>query len=304
VIIIPRRRPETVTEIRQTLGDFERQIEADKVAMQGVQALATALGGIAAGIGGLGIGGGLLLAGLLWGRDLQQLVQDILDIWPESGRFLSPEWIARWGDDPMDIIEEDLTAPDNPTVNVLDPTIDGKSFEGLSSADVYIIACSGRAAAYDHSKNNIINNWLLQQPPTNNLVSPLVGDYKQGLTNEQKALIIAEWHRNNPPPPMCLTLDQQKQNTLIRITCARNNAATQPYNPLSYFVRQFSEHDPTKVDGYVDDYLLDWLAYSSDKVTTLGINVLNAASPSPYDYRSRRSKGEQIIQAYSWWSAP
>ena len=41
--------------------------------MQGVQALATALGGIAAGIGGLGIGGGLLLAGLIWGRDLQEL---------------------------------------------------------------------------------------------------------------------------------------------------------------------------------------------------------------------------------------
>lgn len=299
--IIPRRKPETVSELRITTGDFERRLAQDALTMQGIHSAAVAIAGIAQ---GLGLVGALGIGALIWGKDLEKVFEQIVGIWPESGTLFSAEWIARWGDDPMDIIEADLTEPDNPTVNILDPTVDGQSFEGLSSAEVYIIACSGRAAAYDHSKNNIINNWLLRQPATQNLVSPLVGDYSQGLTDSQKALIVAEWHRSNPPPPTCLTLAQQKQNTLIRITCARNNAATVPLNPLSYFVRQLQEHDPRKVNGYVDDYLLDWLAYSSDKATTLGINVLDAASPTPYDYRSRRSKGEMEIQMYSWWSAP
>lgn len=294
---MPRRKPDTVSELRITAGDYERKLAQDALTMQGVNAAATAVAGIAQ---GLGLVGALGIGALIWGKDLEKVFEQIVGIWPESGSLFSAEWIARWGDDPMDIIEDDLTAPDNPTVNVLDPTTAGNSFEGLSSSAVYALACSGRAAEYEHSKNNIINNWLMLHPKQH----PKLGDYSQGLSDAQKATIIAEWHRNNPPPPMMLTLDQQKQNTLIRITCARNDAVTQPYNPLSYFVRQIQERNPSKVDGYVADYLLDWLAYSSPKVVTLGINVLDAASPTPYDYRSRRSKGEMIIQMFSWWQAP
>lgn len=286
---MPRRKIDHTTEQRFTLGEYERKLAEDALMVKGASSGMIAIAGVAQ---GLGIFGGLGLAALLWGKDLEKLFEQLVGVWPESGKLFSPEWIAKWGDNPVDILTEDITTPDNDLTNTLDPNVEGRSFEGLSSSDVYMLACSGRASAYQHAKNNIINNWLLQNPKSH----PLVGDYSQGLTDAQKATIIAQWHRENPKPPQCLTVGQQAVQIAIRITCAKRD--------LTYF-KYVQNNDPKKEADYVDDPLLDWLSYSSEESYYLGgYNALNTASPDPYDYRSKKGEGEQLIQMFAWWSAP
>jgi len=273
--------------------------------MQGVQALATALGGIAAGIGGLGIGGGLLLAGLMWGRDLQELAAQIIDFWPESGKLFSPEWIANFGDNPIDILGDNSTETGNQEVEELGPIANVGSLEGRSYYDVYSIACSGRAAAWTHNKNNIINNWLLRQPPTNNLISPLVGDYSQGLTENQKTIIRAEWYKYNPQPPPILTVDELGHQTSLRLTCARRN--TTRLLGINW-IPFLGEDDPRRVETYKSDKLLDWCAWADPEAWHGDYgdeehNVLKVASPTPYNYVRRKNDAKIIISEYSFWAA-
>ena len=303
---MPRRKPNTVKEERISLGTYERQLAQDKLTVDGLQALATAVSGIAQ---GLGVFGALGIGALLWGKDLEKVFEQIVGIWPESGRLFSPEWIARWGADPMDITEADITAPDNPLANELDPTVSGRSFEGKSGAEVYQIASSGRSAAYDHARNNIIQ-WTYEE--FLEMKGWKIYNHPEGYgPNTWEATVTAQWHRDNPQPGRTLTIEEQTYQTNIRITCARNKAALQPNNPLSYFVRVFGqETNPINKTGYVEDVLLDWLAYSSPKTSVgplgvgLGFNVLDAASPSPYNYALRKSQALNVIQAYSWWQAP
>ena len=101
---MPRRKPDTVSELRITAGDFERRIAQDAITMQGVNAAATAVAGIAQ---GAGLIGAIFVGALLWGKDLEKVFEQIVGIWPESGSLFSAEWIASWGDDPKDIIEDD-----------------------------------------------------------------------------------------------------------------------------------------------------------------------------------------------------
>ena len=269
--------------------------------MQGVQALATALGGIAAGIGGLGIGGGLLLAGLMWGRDLQELAEQIIDFWPESGKLFSPEWIANFGDNPKDILGENSAETDNQGVNELPPIAHTGNLQGRSYYDVYSIACSGRSAAWTHNKNlnaNItwqeyieLNGWKTYNYPTNN-----------GPNSKWKQKHNAKWAKLNPQPPPILTVDELAHQTSIRLTCAKRNLVKRNLFGQFTFYNiwlPYGEDNPRKVDTYKPDKLLDWCAW----VDPENGDILERASPNPYNYEGRKNDAIVIIREYSYWSA-
>ena len=259
----------------------------------GMQAGATAIAGVASGLGIFGAAG---IAALLWGKDLEKLFEQVVGIWPESGAFFSPEWIARWGDDPSEILGESLASGDNDVVDGLGPVVTpsgNKSLEGKSPYAVYSLACAGRAARYDWRKANIINNYTAQYG---------VGIYPG--SDEEKE-IISNWHKVNKQPQMLLTFDQVADQIGLRITCARIDAGP------GFGVRQlFAERNPSKKDNYVADPLLDWVAYTEPRghaffvEGALKVNIMDKASPSPYNYSKRRFKGEKQIAIYSWWSPP
>ena len=278
-----------MTEVRATLGTYERQLEQDKLTMQGINSATTLAGSVAQ---GLGLGGGIVIAAFLWGKDIEKLFEQLVGIWPESGSFFSPEWIAKWGDNPLDQQSEKINAPDNDSVNEL-PPVGNNSFEGKSAYQVYAITASGRQANYDYSKANIINTWLLQQPPTNNLVSPLVGDYRQGLSQEQKAIIISQWHSENPSPPDFLTNDQTALQTQIRETASRRTAAYGIFGALT------DSTEPSSNSKYVYDPLLDWLTVASEEPTKL---------PEWFRWHPSIITGNReaftIIAIYAWWQPP
>ena len=259
----------------------------------GMQAGATAIAGVASGLGIFGAAG---IAALLWGKDLEKLFEQVVGIWPESGAFFSPEWIARWGDDPSEILGESLASGDNDVVDGLGPVVTpsgNKSLEGKSPYAVYSLACAGRAARYDWRKANIINNYTAQYG---------VGIYPG--SDEEKE-IISNWHKVNKQPQMLLTFDQVTDQIGLRITCARIDAG-----PGFGFRQLFAESNPSKKDNYVADPLLDWVAYTEPRghaffvEGALKVNIMDKASPSPYNYSKRRFKGEKQIAIYSWWSPP
>ena len=287
---MPRKKVDHSEERRMSLGDFERKLEQDKLAMRGVEATAQAVSGIAQ---GLGLGGGLVLAAFLWGKDIEKLFEQMVGIWPESGNLFSPEWIAKWGDDPIEVLTPELDGVGNDEVDSLNPPSSGGSLVGRSPYDVYSIACSGRAAAWTHAQQmnqNIthteyleLNGWKSYNYPTG-----------EGANSGWLARHMARWSQQNPTPPMMLTFDQCAQQISIRITCARRDLT------MWRFVQQ---NNPPDVLHYVEDVLLDWLTYTSSKATALGVNDLDAASPSPYDYKTRKKRGIQVIESYAFWAA-
>lgn len=265
-----------------TLGEYERQLEQDKIMVEGLKAASSAISGIAQGIGGLGIGGGVLLAGLLWGKNLRELKDNLVELYPEGGAFLSPEWVAKWGANPVDETEDDQNQGDNDGVNELDPidsTSGVHSFEGKSPYEVYSITATGRQAEYDYSVKNIIKDYTTKFG---------VGIYPGSI---EEAQIISDWHGANPAPPPLLLNGQVAVQTNIRVTTARRNAT---------YLRYFQNVNPASHPDFVKDNLLDWVAYNTADHDTL----FNNTPKSPYNYIRYKARGEQLIAAYAWWSAP
>lgn len=289
---MPRKKVDHSEERRMSLGDYERKLESDKLAMRGVEAAATAIAGIAQ---GLGLGGGLVLAAFLWGKDIEKLFQQLVGIWPESGTLFSPEWIAKWGDDPLDILSQDLGGLDNDEVDVL--ISNNGSLVGRSPYDVYTIASSGRAAAWTHNKSvnqNITHTEYLELNGWKSYNYPAGEGANSGWLERH----MARWTSQNPQPPSMLTFEQCAIQNAIRITCARRDT-TQFFGILNYL----QQRNPTKMENYTSDVLLDWLVYTESRTTTLEINMLDLASPNPYDYKTRKKRGIQIIESYAFWSA-
>jgi len=279
-----------------TLGEYERQLEQDKTGALYGAAVAQAVSGIAQGIGGLGIGGGVLLAGLLWGKDLKELKDNIVEMFPDGSPLFSPSWIASWGEDPQEILGDSLGATDNDVVNGLEPVVSSSgthSLEGLDPYSVYSLTCAGRLAHYTWEKANIVSEYRLQHPLS--AFGP----------HDSDADIISKWHRANPRPPDMLTFEECNDQTGLRLTCARIDATPG-------FAWIFQERNPSKKSNYVGDPLLDWLAYTDVGQGheflwiegALAVNIMDKASPRPYDYSQRRFKGERQIALYAYWAAP
>ena len=221
------------------------------------------------------------------------MFQQIVGLYPESGAFLSPEWIANWGENPLDIIEESLAEGNNDEVDSLEPPLHSGSLEGRTPYDVYSIACAGRAAAWTHNQqlnDNItheeyleLNGWKLYNYPDG-----------EGANSGWQSRHNSKWRKANPKPPMMLTFEQCAQQIAIRITAARRDIT---------YLKWVQENNPSRMANFVDDTLLDWLTYTEPRSTQLRINDLNLASPTPYNYKARKAEGESIIHKYAFWSA-
>ena len=255
--------------------------------MNGIRSGAVAASGIAQ---GLGLVGALGIGAFLWGKDVEKLFEQVVGIWPESGVWFSPEWIAKWGDDPVEQTEDALVDPDNGLVDGLAPVINSTgvhSLVGKSPYQVYAIAASGRAAEYAHSETQIINNYTSK--------------YGVGIApgSIEEAQIIAEWYTSNSPPPDMLLLGQVAVQVNIRVTCARINLSALKY---------IQNEDPPAHSDFVNDPLLDWTAYVTIPVDKDGnkkephATVFNNTPKRPYNYILKASAGEQQIAAYAYWS--
>ena len=102
---------------------------------------------------------------------------------------------------------------------------------------------------------------------------------------------------------MMLTFDECTTQIGLRITCARIDAGP------GFGIRQLiAERNPSKKENYVADPLLDWLAYTDDighsffVQGALKVNIMDKASPRPYDYSQRRFKGQRQIALYAYWA--
>ena len=283
---LPIRKPDSVQERRMTLGQFERKLEQDKLMIEGFKVVGNIAGSALAGLGGLGIGGGILLAALIWGKPFDDLKKQILELWPEGGAFLSPEWIAKWGGNPDVIIEDIAVEPENPIVKTIPPSpLTDKTLEGLSAQDAYNLGSSGRQVWFQHAQNNIINNWLLKHPKYH----PIVGDYSTGLSKNQKATIIAKWHEENPQPPPHLLLNETNVQTMIRVTWAKKVTL------LGRFAKT-----PYEIDSrYIEDPMLDFLAFASY------VPWQGQAGKSfiwNEDFKVKVQRGKALISIYAYWT--
>jgi hypothetical protein len=245
VIYTPRRKPEKVIEYRISLSDFERRMADDASTISAAKVVGDTVAGIAQGLGGLGIGVGILAAGLLWNKDLKDLTKDLMAIWPESGQFMSPEWVAKWGDDPIPETEDEATKKDNEFVDSLSVA----GLQGKSPYEVYSITASGRQASYDWEKANAVQNHA--------------NKYGIGIQpgSIEATQILATWISLNPPPPQFLLLNQFAFQINIRETAQRRVMATTV--PLIGLFGLLQERDPTKFAGYDYDDLLDWAAMAT-----------------------------------------
>jgi len=222
---LPRRKPDKVIEERRSLGSYERQLEQDKITVEGMKAVATAISGIATGIGGLGIGGGLLLGAIFWKDELKDIIGEIDDFLPNTEGDGFAEWVSSWGADPVDIVGEDGTKPDNATVDQL-VNSEGETLTGESPYNAYTNGAAGRQAEYDHRVAMA--------------------------TEEYTPTQLANWlsYSTNQPPPQFLLLDQWSIQVALRETGRRRR--------VSVLGWMLGTGNPKKMNGYQYDPMLDW----------------------------------------------
>lgn len=252
-----------------TLGDYERRLEDDKVMVGYADAAAKAIAGIATGIGGLGIGGGLLLGALLFRDDIKDLLNDWL---PNSDyEPFSPEWVASIGDDPEGKAAELATKPDNHEVDTL-VNDEGETLTGQSVYEAYQNGASGRQAEYDYRVGVAATNYTEAQ--------------------------MANWlnYPTNRPPPERLSLDGFENQIRIRVTCARRRLFK--FTAIGIF---FRNTDPEKESGYHFDPMLDWAAgatYNSIVGWDTGSGIWSTTD------RRRQEQGKRQIELFMNWTAP
>lgn len=258
---MPRRKPDQVIEQRRSLGSYERQLEQDRITVQGMQAIATAVSGIASGIGGLGIGGGLLLGAMFFKEDLKDLLDTVKDFLPDDPDFGSPEWWASWGEDPIDQTGETGSEPDNVMVDQL-VSAEGNTLTGMSPYHAYSVGAAGRQAEYDHR----------------------VAEATSQFTEAQ----MANWlhYPTNQPPPNFLLLDQWSQQVNLRVTGARRR---------NTYLRWVQETDPSKMEGYILDPMLDWSA---------GATYQSWVGLWTKSDKTKQDNGKRLIELYMNWEAP
>ena len=233
------------------------------------------VGDVARGIGGLGIAGGLIVGALIFGKDLDKIKDNLVEMWPEGGAFLSPEWVAKWGGNPIEQTEEQTTQHNNQAVNEL-PC---EGLNGKSPYDVYTIAASGRQAAWEHGRNNIAN-YLGIMPPEG------TDEYDRQMT-----IATAAWNSENPQPPPFMLLNQFSHQLNIRYTACKQ------YEARFFWNRLFFDFDPKHDNSYIKDHLFDW-------ATLATYPEMNGWDKNPeYDIQKKAAKGVKIICNYSFWSA-
>ena len=237
----PRRKPDKVIENRNSLGTLERDLERDRIGAEYAQAVATGVAGIAQGIAGLGIGGGLLLGAVFFKGEIDEALDALKDFLPNSDYGIgSPSWIASWGDDPTEVVFQDNLEPANKIAvdQLVNPN--GDTLEGQSPWDAYQNGAIGREAEYNHR--------IAQATLT--------------MTPAQVANFMN--YPSSQPPPIRCSADNYGYQLAIRETLARNITTNPPFfniwnygfnTPRGYYNQRIR-----LVSEYIDDPMLDWAA--------------------------------------------
>lgn len=265
---MPRRKPDKVIEERRSLGSYERQLEQDKITVEGMKAVAIAVSGIATGIGGLGIGGGLLLGAIFWKDEIAEIIDVIDDVLPNTEGDGIAEWFSSWGAEPVDIVGEEGTKTENTFVDQL-VNSDGETLAGQSPYHAYSNGAAGRQAEYDH---------------------------RVAVATEQyTAAQLANWlnYPTNQPPPNFLLLDEWSIQVALRETGRMRSLSR--FVILTQWLTGTS--DPKKMNGYQYDPMLDWSAYATYGHKYGGLGY------SSEDYRLIQ-RGKELIEFFMNWSAP
>jgi hypothetical protein len=238
---MPRRKPDKVIENRNSLGTLERDLERDRIGAEYAQAVATGLAGIAQGVAGLGIGGGILLGAIFFKGEIDDAVDTIRDLLPNSDFEVgSPAWIASWGDTPSEQVAQDNSHPQNETA--VDSLVNdrGETLAGQTPYDAYQNASRGRDAEYTHRI----------QTATLNMTPAQVANFMN--------------YPTSGPPPLSQSLDGYAYQLAIRETLARNIITNPPImniwnygfnTPRGYYNKRI-----VQVNGYIPDPMLDWAA--------------------------------------------
>jgi hypothetical protein len=286
----PIRKPDKIIENRQSLGSWERKFEQDKQLVEAGRLGVDLAVGLMSMIGNLGIGGALLLASIFWMKDIEEIVEFIKDLWPESGAFLSPEWIAKFGEDPIPATENESTKNNNHWVNEIPPNPDGNSLQGKSPYEAYTIGASGRQANYDFNESRIIENWLASATPKQR-------EKYNAKTQQAEAQIRTEWYKQNSPPPGFLLLNEFAHQINIRYTCAKREFALKGLPPLARIALTQSgiqNTDPTKESDYQMDPMLDFAT-----LATYPNSMIWTSSD-----RNKAQRGSELIALFAFWQPP
>ena len=240
---MPRRKPDKVIENRNSLGTLERDLERDRIGAEYAQAVATGVAGIAQAVGGIGIGGGILLGAVFFKGEIQDAVDAINDFLPNTnpigggGPFLSPEWIATWGDDPSDVVAQDDLEPQDETAvdTLVNPA--GQTVAGKTPFQAYRIGAVGRDAEYTHR----IQSATLSMTPAE-------------LANFMN-------YPSSHPPPHSQSMDGYAYQLAIRETVCRRIVVGSIITVfLAGGVAALYAKRIREVTGYISDPMLDWAA--------------------------------------------
>ena len=235
------------------------------------------------------------------GKDLAEIKDTLVEMWPEGGAFLSPEWIAKWGENPEEITSPILAEPDNEEVNKLDPADNGFSFSGLSAYEVYSQVAAGRLAAWEHARNNAVNDWLSSSLNISGVAS---------LPQNKQDQLMAKWHREHPQPPEMLLFDQLVHQVNIRITAQNNWSAKSGTVLLGPLLSLLWDIDPTDDSHFVSDRVIDWVTIAigedASAAAASGSKQLwnLPAPPNPkYPLYQYANEGVVEIQTFGAWSS-
>ena len=167
----------------------------------------------------------------------------IKDFLPDSELdFLSPEWLASWGDDPEEITAEKTSTPNTEVDKVV-------GVEGKTPYQAYSIGAAGRYQEWENNKNNAVSNHAAIHG---------IGILPNSIEAQQ---IMAEWLRLNPEPPRPLLANEADYQVNIRETAHRRTLTISVNWFFPYLTGDAANYylNAEDAEGYVDDILLDWL---------------------------------------------
>ena len=242
-------------------------MERDRIGAEYAQAVATGVAGVAQGIAGLGIGGGILLGAVFFKGEIDDALDALKDLLPNSDYDVgSPAWIASWGDDPTTVVFQDNETPNDEAA--VDKLVNerGETLAGQTPWQAYQNGAIGREAEYTHRI----------QTDTLNMTPAQVANYMN--------------YPSSQPPPIRCSADNYGYQLAIRETVCRRIVIGSIITVLlaggvnALYMKRIRE-----VTNYIGDPMLDWAAcatYSNCKGTISS---------------SQRERGRDAIELFMNW---
>jgi hypothetical protein len=240
-------------------------LERDRIGAEYAQAVATGVAGVAQGIAGLGIGGGILLGAVFFKGEIDDALDALRNWLPNSDYDIgSPAWVASWGDDPTAVVFQDNETPNDEAA--VDKLVNerGETLAGQTPWQAYQNGAIGREAEYTHRI----------QTDTLNMTPAQVANYMN--------------YPSSQPPPIRCSADMYGYQIAIRETVARNLLAKR----LATFGLSFLWDWNTEVSNvkeYISDPMLDWAACATYESCLAIIS------------KTQRRRGAELISFFMNW---